>query len=439
MARIKYLSYIGLLGIWILSGSCNNCFAELSKDREKFDIILISIDCLRPDHLGCYGYEKDTSPNIDNLAKEGIIFSKAISTSSWTLPAQISLFTSKYPLTHGVIGDGLSLGESDITLAEILKRNGFITAAFVGAPYMASDFGFNQGFDIYDDHTIYHESEDASHQDVTSPRLNEAVLNWLGENYHLNFFLFIHYWDTHYEYIPPPPYKENFENPYDGEIRFIDEHIGMLTKKLKEMGIFDNSLIILTADHGDEFMEHSDMGHRHSLYQEVIHIPFILKLPSAQSSNILNNRIDDYVSIIDIMPTIIDVSGIALPKKLEGLSLCPLIYGKSGISRPEIYAELFYSRIGIHQVSVIEERFKLIYYLDHPEREELFDLVRDPGEKDNLLKHESGEFRAVEERLFEKIEPRIKKAWGLLKQTTVRPEEYKKELRERLKSLGYIQ
>ena len=415
--KIRRVLYAGVI-LFIFSLNSYSYCAE-----EKFNIILISVDCLRPDHLGCYGYNKDTSPNIDRLADEGIIFSNAITAASWTLPAQMSLFTSKYSTTHGVIADGLELDKSDIALAEILKGHGFITAGFVSGPFMDSYFGFGRGFDLYDDYTIHYDTTIASHRGISSPRLNEAVLNWLSQNYHSKFFIFIHYFDTHEEYIPPSPYKEMLSDPYDGEIRFVDEHIGVLLNKLKELGVFKNSLIILTADHGDEFMEHSMTGHRHSLFQEVIRIPLIFKLPLINSAK---KKLEDYVSIIDIMPTILDISNIPLPDNLEGVSLYPLIYNGTKINRSEIYAELFYSRIGINQISVIEKRYKLIYYLDHPEMEKLFDLFKDPGEKNNLLRYKSKKFKHIESRLFKKIGPRIKNAYKLieLKEASPGPTRY---------------
>ncbi|MGH7792955.1 MAG: sulfatase-like hydrolase/transferase, partial [Thermodesulfobacteriota bacterium] len=276
----------------------NSAHERLIGPKNKdINVVFISIDTLRADHLGCYGYHRNTSPNIDRLAREGVIFSNAFSVSSWTLPAHISMFTSMYSTSHGVITGEDYLDDSRITLAEVLKREGYATAAFISGAYLRDPrYGFEQGFDLYDASII---NEAASLKDVikasqviTSPSLNKAAKSWLEKNYQKKFFLFLHYIDVHSDYIPPPPYDTMFDPDYrgpvdglnifklklkaemdprdlfhiialyDGEIAFTDHHIGDLMLSLKELGVYDNTMIILTSDHGEEFFEHGQLGHK---------------------------------------------------------------------------------------------------------------------------------------------------------------------------------
>jgi len=359
------------------------------------NIILISIDSLRADHLGCYGYPKPTSPNIDALANESVVFTNAISTTTWTLPAHISMLTSLYPEVHQVINDGNKLSDKavvplnppyqrgqGVVCAEIMKEAGYLTAGFVSGPYLSSKFGYNQGFDLYDDYTINYSSNEESHRGTTSPKIHQQVTKWLEQNYSSQFFLFIHYWDVHYDYTPPPPFDTMFDpdytgtitgknyegnkliNPqmpkrdlehiialYDGEIAFTDSYIGKLMTYLKELGIYENTMVILTSDHGDEFFEHGCKGHRNNLFDETLKVPLIIKFPPPYpggrggkenpifaSLSPLEMCINQQVSIIDIVPTFLDYLGITpnpsyppLQKggrgDLEGQSLLPLVAG----------------------------------------------------------------------------------------------------------------
>ncbi|MBI4228743.1 MAG: sulfatase-like hydrolase/transferase, partial [Deltaproteobacteria bacterium] len=244
----------------LLAKTNNTTHKGLAKPKDKnINVILISIDTLRADHLSCYGYGRTTSPNIDRLANEGIAFSNAFSVASWTLPAHISMLTSMYSEAHGVITDENSLDENRVTLAEILKDRGYATAAFVSGVYLHSRYGFDQGFDVYDESIIDNAERGGEDlvQEVTSPSLNDSIQSWLKINNQKKFFLFLHYFDVHFDYIPPPPYDTMFgldykgkidgrnfyNNPeinsemdprdlkhvialYDGEIAFTDKYIG---------------------------------------------------------------------------------------------------------------------------------------------------------------------------------------------------------------------
>ncbi|MDP8235256.1 MAG: sulfatase, partial [Candidatus Erginobacter occultus] len=349
VSRTQSLLSVVLAGaLWLAGGGCG-------KDAEKpepVNVLLISIDSLRADHVGAYGYGRETTPEIDRLAQNAAIFENHVSTTSWTLPAHISLFTGQEISAHGVATDGFSLHPAVPTLAESLLAAGYRTAAFCSSPYMNPAFGFARGFDLY--HNIDTEKEDfvdtvlpseterdRVHRETTSPRIAELAENWLEENSSEPFFLFLHFWDPHYDYDPPPPHDRIF-NPgyggdidgrdyihndrvhpgmdpedleriialYDGEIAFTDKHIGMVIEKLKELDLFDRTLIVITGDHGDEFFEHGNKGHRLTLYEEVIRVPLIIRIPEKVNRS---GRVETTVGIIDIAPTILDRLGVSPP------------------------------------------------------------------------------------------------------------------------------
>ncbi len=449
----------------------NESYDDVSglNNRKDVNVILISIDSLRADHLSCYGYHQKTSPNIDRLAKEGILFSNAFSNTSWTLPAHISMLTSMYSESHGVITDDNKLDENRITLAEMLKEAGYSTAAFVSGPYLNSVYGYSQGFDLYDDKTIDFNSHRESHQGVTSPKIDKAIQEWLRDNYQKKFFLFLHYWDVHYDYAPPAPYDAMFDpnytgtidskdfeynsriepgmDPrdlfhiialYDGEIAFIDKYIGELLSTLKQLGVYDKTLIILTADHGDEFFEHGRKGHRKTLYDEVLHVPLIFKFPP--DSNLSDGgRVEQVVSIIDIMPTILNYVGLDPNNEMQGRSLLALAGGHEKSTD-----FLVYSRLTNNLVAVRSLNSKLIHHFKAP-RKEFYDLLDDPKEKINLfdesVKTKETTYKAESYLIFlldwlnaqRQIYRTLQKAEAPEKVNLTEP------MKEQLKSLGYVE
>jgi len=341
------------------------------------DIVLISIDTLRPDHLGCYGYARDTSPNIDRLASEGTLFETAISSSSWTLPAHAALFTGLADSVHGAVETDRVLAADRKTLAERLRAAGYRTVGFFSGPTLYPAFGLGQGFDTYVDCTSYPELsaaaaqragieigsplQMASMEDVTSERIYAGVQSWLNENAgdpaaaSAPFFLFIHMWDPHFDFIPPPPYDTRFDPDYtgsatgrnfifdktvcaampkrdlehiialyDGEIAWTDLHVGKILADLAAGGRRASTLVVLLSDHGTEFFEHQSKGHRQTLFDEVIRIPLIVCWPGHVPAG---RRIADQVRIIDVLPTIMQLAGLPPPDDVMGQSLVPLLNG----------------------------------------------------------------------------------------------------------------
>jgi arylsulfatase A-like enzyme len=459
---------IGIGLLFLAAGwGCGN---EREESR-PVNVLLISIDSLRADHVGCYGYGRETTPEIDQLASEGTVFANHVSTTSWTLPAHISLFTGQEISVHGVATDGFSLHPAVPTLAESLRAAGYRTAAFCSSPYMNPAFGFDRGFDLY--HNIDTEKEDfvdtvlpseterdRVHRETTSPRITELAENWLEENASEPFFLFLHFWDPHYDYDPPPPYDRIF-NPgytgdidgrnyihndrvhpgmdpedleqiialYDGEIAFTDRHLGMVLDKLKELDLYDRTLIIVTGDHGDEFFEHGNKGHRLTLYEEVIRVPLVISLPGKENQA---GRVETTAGIIDIAPTILDRLGVFPPPTFQGESLLPPIKGTEPRANRFYLAELSPALYALRG-----DGLKLLHNALE-DQTVVLDLNDDPGETHRdeitsgpLFEHLQREFE-TRRRQNQKLAEEIR---GGSAGEEIRLQ--KREL-ERLRTLGYL-
>jgi len=391
------------------------------------NIVLIGVDTLRADHLKCYGYGRETSPEIDALAKEGVLFLECISHIPTTTPSFASILTSKRPISHGVLGNnfkGYRLDNWHMTLAELLKNRGYNTAAFVSGWTLKRNANLTQGFDVYDD---------AFKGERQAELVNREVFRWLEKHRNGKFFLFVHYFDPHSKYDPPPPYNScfayttkphdiskidrhlrhgNISDPsfyiakYDGEIKYTDYHIGQLLKKISELDPERKTLIVFTADHGETLVERQVwFNHGHFVYDEQIHVPLLLWYPGIFG----HKKIDALVRLIDVLPTILDVLGINFSEHLEGRSLLPLIKGDTGGSdfvyceTTDGYPKQIKGRIkGVNgkQFAIRSKEWKLIrtpkttgiYY-------ELYNLDHDPEELHNLI----GENLAIENQLRAKL------------------------------------
>jgi len=473
------------------------------------NIVLLSIDSLRPDHLSCYGYPQPTSPHIDAVAREGYLFTNAVSTTTWTLPAHISMLTGLYPDVHGVVGENQQLNPKAPICTEFLQAQGYHSAGFVSGPYLSSEYGFARGFDLYDDFSIRFAEFEQATAVVTSPRLHAQVLPWLTANHAAPFFLFVHYWDVHYDYVPPAPFDSLFdpdytgpidgrdvmEDPrirggmdprdlqhllalYDGEIAFTDRYVGKLLDHLRDLGVYENTLIVITADHGDEFLEHGCKGHEKNLFDETLKVPLIVRLPERYARELagalrpVGATIPEQVSLIDLPPTFRDLLGFAVDEVLDGQSLLPLLVASAASGAPmrerfprRVFADLHermscmrsnvrkYIRIADRRMSRDEFPFcssglngrRLQRVLAAaPEGADvaagpreavwLLDLLRDPAERVNLALEEPA--LAVEEHriLIGWLEEAHRRAAEIGRLTV----EHSDGLREELRSLGYI-
>lgn len=307
---------------------------EAAPERHRPNIVLISIDSLRADRLGCYGNPRAVSPTIDRLAASGLQFTHAVATSAWTLPSHMSMLTGLDAVEHGVHTELDRLSESVPTVAETLRNSGYRTAGVVSEGLVGSTYGFARGFDEFDDTTAV-AAFDALNEE-TAPVVTEIALRYLDHFGERPYFLFIHYWDVHYDYAAPEPYRTMFDPEYDGvldasnfihnqavdasiserdlehllalydgEIRWVDDHIGKLIERLASRGLLESTTFIVTSDHGDEFFEHGGKGHGGTLYREVMQVPLVIS-----GGGIPVATVDAAVSLTDIAATVYGLAGI---------------------------------------------------------------------------------------------------------------------------------
>ena len=374
--------------------------SDSTERQQQLNVVLVSIDSVRRDHLGIYGHrpryapEVAISPNIDALAQEGVVFDDAFTTTSWTLPAHMSLMTGRSDLAHGVLTDRFHLDPQHRTLAQEFAAAGYATAGYYSGPYLSGKYGFNAGFENYesgmissgdfrnmviddnakrkaqgrepmDEQMIAQLRDRMSHWDITSPKINELAEGFIDQSSDDPFFLFVHYFDAHYDHIPQsinprlaqlfdpsysgdfdgsnwyfdsrvmdlsPPYARHISERdlnhvianYDAEINWVDHHIGKLIEKLKEKGVWENTLIMVVADHGDEFFEHNSLGHRSTLFAEQVRIPMVLRLPEMSAAG---SRIRNISRIYDVAPTLLDLATNKSLPGAEGESLAADIDG----------------------------------------------------------------------------------------------------------------
>jgi arylsulfatase A-like enzyme len=435
-------------------------------DERPPNILLISIDSLRADHLGSYGYERDTSPVLDRLAREGVRFDTVVSSTSWTLPAHVTLFTALPPEAHGVLYDPMALRSDALCLAEVLQDAGYATAGFVGGPFLRSLYGLAQGFERYDDTTVVRPLLE-SHRGATSPSLLALTTDWLdgwsARGRTRPFFVFLHLWDVHYDYTPPPPYDTMFDPDYDGhispadyergrhihpamaardlehivalydgEIRYTDHQLGLLLDYLREQGLHDQTLIVVTADHGDEFCEHGETGHRKNLYDTTSLVPLLIRYPARVPAGRVVERL---VRLMDVAPTILSLAGVAAPESFGGVSphaewaardLSPLLAGEADL----LGERVAFSDLHGSQTSLRTQRMKL-WVDDATARIELYDLRADPRETWNLYDR-TGRGAGLYQQLVE-----WRRFWRS-RQNLARRIELSADQLERLRALGYI-
>ncbi len=441
---------------------------RLATTINKPNIILITVDALRPDHLGCYGYKRDTSPNIDKLAKNGILFTQAICQGGWTGGSLFSLITSAYPHTTGVIDWGNSLNYSLPTLGDLLRKHGYHTALINGhqAAKRLAEMGLVRGFDSWN----------KDKEGIEAGEITERAVKFLYENKNKKFFLWLHYFDTHGPYNPPSPYNKQYINDnlyktnkhipisddqkiswlakdeipyaiqdkgitevdyytaqYDGEIRFTDEQIGILLRTVEELGLGAKTLIVLTADHGEGLGEHGlYFSHGLYLYDEIIKVPLIFKYSNKLSGG---KKIKSMVGHIDIMPTVLSLLRIKPVTRMDGIDLVPPMLNKGDYhSQRIIFSEIggyFSNPYNILIISMRSEKWKLIYYTER-EVYKLYNLENDPQEVFNLVNIEKKEFNILKSLLRD---------WLSLQKTRIvhLSKPLDQEIRRKLESLGYLQ
>lgn len=425
------------------------------------NVILISVDTLRADHLSVYGYRRPTTPHLEEFARDAVVFENAYHTGGGTLPSHLSILTSLYPTTHGVTTENaLPLDEGWTTLGEALGDAGYATAAFVDGGWVRAKFGFARGFDVFDD--------DAGGFSRILPKAE----NWLRQHGDEKFFLFLHTYDAHSKQRRPyncpgeyplryvrdldvdfdgckdgrcanelfkwvnaevregrlnaseyfsPEEVDYISSLYDGCINYVDDQLHGFFQLLQEQGLYDRSLIIVTSDHGEEFLERGRFIHDQGGFEEMAHIPMLLKLPSSPVQGV---RVPHLAATVDLMPTALQVVGVPQPGQVQGVSLLPAIVEDRPVRRE------------VHIYTVLRtERWK---YFRH--RKKLYDLDADPGEQNNLYANYPEGVQSLDARLGTLLEADHEMRAAYLEGRLPPPGvELSEEERKNLKALGYLE
>jgi arylsulfatase A-like enzyme len=430
--------------------------------RTRLNIVLITVDALRADHLGVYGYSRPTSPSIDAFAKEAVVVSDAISQAPYTKASIASLLTGLYPTAHKTYTTGVSLGQlmttgigtgtlpaTDVlsaglqTLPEALRDAGFETFALTSNPFLIADFGFAQGFD--------HFRFISEHGEFASARLMLAeAMKALERRSRRPFFLWVHLMEPHSPYTPPEPYRSMFPplapprpiNPsvippwirigdsidlnlyqarYDGEVRTADAAIGGFVQALRRRRLWDRTVVVLTADHGESFMEHGVLEHNTWLYDELVHVPLVIRIPG-----VAPRRVRTQVQLVDLYPTLARIAGAKLPTGLHGGDRLTALQGRAAA------ASYAYSEVVGRRFAIRTPEWKYISSLQGGRQ--LFDLRADPREQNNLAREQPARVEQLERDLQRVVASAVKSGQRVRGQSSPVAPEVLKQLR----SLGYI-
>lgn len=407
-------------------------------ERDHPNLLFIAVDTLRADHLGGYGYGPPTSPMIDRFLEEAVVFEDMQSSASWTLPSFATMMTSLYPSTHGCWNFKSRLDDSHTTLAETLKSRGFATAAIVSHTFLSRDYGLVQGFDHHDDSVL------DGRQDVrfmrSSSKVSRKAAAWLRDRAAMEdsppWFLFVQYFDPHVIYLSHRKYSKPFDNSptgqYNGEIAFTDANVGKLLDILRELGFDNDTVVVFTSDHGEEFNDHGGRWHGKTLYQEVLRIPFAIRAPGLQ-----HGRVSQAVESVDILPTLLELLGEKLPDvPMEGQSLVPSMRGvvpdeRGMLSEIDLYP-------GHVRKSYRLGRWKLIvkFEAEIASETELYDKSEDPDEQNDL----ASEHPDVVAQLMREMTLRVQEATALSASFDQSPDlDLSERESQQLRALGYIE
>jgi choline-sulfatase len=390
------------------------------------NLVVVTIDTLRPDHLHCYGYSKIETPNLDAIARAGVLFENAVTQAPLTPPSHASIFTGLNPPAHHVRDTGgFVLQPSTTTLATILQQRGWDTAAFISAAVLKKVFGFNQGFAVYDDQ-LPRPGKGHEFDEDAERRAGETVdhaVRWLEAQSGKPYFLWVHIYDPHAPYQPPAPFREKYKDRlYDGEIAYADHELGRLFEAVRKKSP-GNTLIAVLSDHGESLGEHGEYTHGVFLYDATLRIVFLLSGPGVPAGV----RIQAQARAIDFLPTILALMGGRPPAAVQGVSLTPCFAGKDSATLS--YAETLYPKINMGWAELRAIRTNRWKYIRAP-KPELYDLSQDPGETHNVIQGHETEVRKFEARLNAVIgsDGVEKVATSVVDERTL----------SQLKSLGYV-
>jgi choline-sulfatase len=428
-ARSDSLQAILLAWLVLLLG-CNRIEVgpEAAPRADRPDFLLVTIDTLRADRVGAYGDPAAATPVIDGLAASGTRFAQAIATAPITLPSHASILTGAYPPSHGVRHNGsFRLDAAAVTLAEQLREAGYATGAVVGAYVLDRRFGLDQGFALYDDEISSDRASSAGYLERRAEDVTARAIEWLART-DSPFFLWVHYYDPHFDHRPPAAYAERFpDDPYAGEIAYVDASLGRLLDALRSSGRFENTVVALTSDHGESLGEHGEDTHAITLYDAALAVPLVFAGPSVP----VGRTVEGVVRGVDIAPTLLPLAGLEPADTIDGRDLAPLWNAPPYTSERLAYAETLATQLDFGWSPLFAVRSRDHLYVRAP-RAELYDRGTDPDELTNLLESPSPAARSAATLLDREI-ARVLRSGGAPEPLPVDP-----EVRERLRALGYV-
>ncbi len=430
--------FLGLAGALVVAGLAAYYLLAVVPGRGRLrlpakaslNVLLITLDTTRPDHLGCYGDAAARTPSIDSLAAAGVRFERVYCQAPLTLPSHISIMTGLYPLRHGVRNNGHMLPDGVRTLAEVLKGRGYATAAFVSSFSVDSRFGLARGFDVYDDTFQAKQSLKGPNSQRRAEETFDRFSRWMDKAPGGRFFCWVHYYDPHLPYDPPSPYKEEFSGRlYDGEIAYMDHYVGALLDRLKAKGLFDDTLVVVAGDHGEGLGDKAELGHGIFLYDETVRVPLIFENPRVLTRPAVATGT---VRLVDVAPTILDILG--LGKEAAGMQGRSLVAWLGGAGRKDLdsLVETFFPKENFgwsELVGFVSGPWK---YIQAP-KPELYDLGHDPAETKNLVAASANRAEALKTSLEAEIVRLGEGGPGAGAAGKTRAGDL-----ERLRSLGYV-
>ncbi|HAR36979.1 MAG TPA: hypothetical protein DCR87_08825 [Acidobacteria bacterium] len=415
---------LGLVAVWYFLGQKAPIYDRVAVSSAN--ILLITLDTTRADHLGCYGYKEARTPNLDRLAREGIRFARAYCPAPLTLPSHTTILTGLEPFRHQVRNNGHYLPADIKTVTETLKNRGYRTAAFVSSFSVDSRFGLDRGFEVYDDTFQADLPFKTMNAERRAGDTFSRFARWLENNYRDRFFCWVHYYDPHLPYDPPAPYDQEFSDcPYDGEIAYMDVYVGRILQALEDKSLLDKTVIIVAGDHGEGLGSRVELGHGIFLYEETVRVPLIFWGKKVFTRPAV---VEERVRLTDLAPTILSwVRGEEEAAQMQGRSLETFFQGREKNDRDTVI-ETFYPRENFgwsELIGIISGRWKLI----QSPRPELFDLKSDPEERRNLFSTNQELAAELRQKLENLLLGQAVPASG----GATRPEDL-----ERLRSLGYL-
>lgn len=403
---------------------------KISADR--MNLLVISLDTTRADRIGTYGYKNAHTPNIDRLANAGVVMENCYTPVPVTLPAHASLFTGKYPIGHKARDNGMYvLRPEETTLAELLKDRQYETYAVISSFVLLSKFGLHQGFQTYDDSLNSHKMYNNYTSEIPATEVYRKYMQWFEKNYHKRFFAWVHLYDPHAPYVAPKRFAEKFgkdySGRYDAEIAFTDEAVGKIIQSLEKKKLLENTLVVIVGDHGEAFGEHQEYGHGIFCYEEALKVPLVIYNKRLFPKPV---RVEGRVNIVDIMPTLLELYRIENSTGIQGKSFISLIHGDAEEKPRGFYFESIHGQNEMNWAPVIGILDGTYKYISLPEPE-LYDLGKDPLEKENLYFKKNRLAKDLDKKLM-KVISKYAGIGGDSKREMTDAD------RAQLKSLGYV-